>query len=163
MKIKGKGTLRERSKGVWIGRFNLGADPSRPGKYLYSPSRTFHCEHEWQARMKMEEYRLELEEFGIPDKSVEYLDAYAKAWVELRKGSHGSPRTTEREELDARHIAELFPRIKIKKLTPAIIKTAYYDAKMSGRFDKEIYQINKRLRQILNSAVEDGLIRKIQL
>lgn len=160
MQIKGKGTLRERSKGVWIGRFNLGRDPLHPGKYLYSPSRTFHCTHEWEARKLMEEYRLELEEFGIPNKDIEYLDTYAREWASLRKNTHGSPRTAEREELDVRHIEEIFPKIKIKQLTPASIKAAYDDARLSDRFDKEIYQINKRLRQILNSAVEDGLIRK---
>lgn len=160
MEIKGKGSLRERSKGVWIGRFNLGPDPNRAGKYLYSPSRTFHCENEWQARIEMEKYRQELEEFGIPKKSSSYLDSYSEEWLNLRKGSHGSPRTAEREALDVRHIKELFPHTKLESLTPQMIKTVYDEARESGRFDKEIYQINKRVRQILDSAVEDGLIKK---
>ncbi len=160
MEIKGKGSLRERSKGVWIGRFNLGPDPNRAGKYLYSPSRTFHCENEWQARIEMEKYRQELEEFGIPKKTSSYLDSYSEEWLNLRKGSHGSPRTAEREALDVRHIKELFPHTKLESLTPQMIKTVYDEARESGRFDKEIYQINKRVRQILDSAVEDGLIKK---
>ena len=160
MEIKGKGSLRERSKGVWIGRFNLGPDPNHVGKYLYSPSRTFHCNHEWEARIEMEKYRQELEDFGIPKKTSSYLDTFSDEWLNLRKGSHGSPRTAEREALDVRHIKELFPHTKIKSLTPQIIKTAYDEAQASGRFGKEIYQINKRLRQILDSAVEEGLIKK---
>lgn len=160
MKIRGKGSLRERSKGVWIGRFNLGPDPKHAGKYLYSPSRTFHCDYEWQARIEMEKYRQELEEFGIPQQASKYLDSYCKKWLELRKNSYASPRTKEREELDVRHIIELFQSVKISKLTPQIINTAYEEAKESGRFNKEVYQINKRLRQILDSAVEDGIIKK---
>ena len=111
----------------------------------------------------MEKYRQELEENGIPQKSLTSIEQYAKHWFSLRNGNHNSPRTAERERLDIRHIIELFPDVELKQLTPLVIKTAYDEARISDRFDKEIYQINKRLRQILNSAIEDGLIKKTQL
>ena len=160
MKIKGKGTLTQTSKETWVGRFSLGEDPLHPGKYLYSPKRTFHCRSEWEARKAMENYRTELEEFGIPERNLLFLDKYADKWLSDREGSYKSPRTAEREKLDIKHIKELFPKARMKSLTPLAIKTAYKEARERGRFDKEIYQINKRLRQILNTAVEDGIIGK---
>lgn len=160
MIIKGKGSLSKTGPNTWVGRFSLGPDPSHPRKYLYSPRKTFHCEHEWEARIEMEKYRQELEENGIPQKSLTSIEQYAKHWFSLRNGNHNSPRTAERERLDIRHIIELFPDVELKQLTPLVIKTAYDEARISDRFDKEIYQINKRLRQILNSAIEDGLIKK---
>lgn len=160
MKIDGKGSLREVRPGVWVGRFNLGADPDKPGKYLYTPARTFHCEYEWEARAALEAYRLELQENGIPDKKKEYLAGYAKSWLESRKGTHGSPRTADREKLDIKHIEELFPKVRLKSLTPTMINNIYAEARESGRFDKEIYQINKRLRQILDAAIEEGYLKK---
>ena len=59
-----------------------------------------------------------------------------------------------------RHIVALFPNAKLRSLTAPMIHAAYDEARASGRFGKEIYQINKRLRQILDAAVEDGLIKK---
>ena len=160
MKIKGKGSLRQVRPGAWIGRFNIGPDPDRPGKYLYTPSRTFHCEAEWEARAALEKYRAELESNGLPDKDREHLHAYLSYWLTLREGSYKSPRTEEREKLDVRHIMELFPNVKISKLTPLFIRETYDKARESGKFDKEIYQINKRLRQVLDSAIEDGVISR---
>lgn len=160
MKIKGKGHLEHVADGVWRGRFSLGPDPDRPGKYLYTPKRTFYCEEEWEARSQFEAYRIELEEYGIPDKDVAYLGAYAERWLLLRDGTHGSPRTADRERSDVRNIQRLFPNVKLENLTVGVIKTAYKDARDSGRFDKELYQINKRLRQILKEAVKEGQIRR---
>lgn len=160
MKIKGKGHLEKAADGVWRGRFSLGPDPDRPGKYLYSPRRTFYCDEEWEARNQFEAYRTELEEFGIPDKEVAYLGAYAERWFKLREGTHRSPRTAERELNDVRNIQRLFAGVKLENLTPGVIKTVYKEARDSGRFDKEIYQINKRLRQILKEAVAEGQIRR---
>lgn len=158
MKIKGKGSLTEVAPGVWQGRFSLGPDPDRPGKYLYTPKRTFYCEEEWEARSQFEAYRKELETHGIPDKDVAYVGAYAERWLNLRKGTHGSPRTEDRERQDVRNIQELFPNVKLRALTPGLIKSVYKEARDSGRFDKELFQINKRLRQILKDAVIEGQI-----
>ncbi len=160
MEIKGKGSLRQVRPGVWSGRFNIGADPDRPGKYLYTPSRTFHCHTKWEARAELEKYRAELEANGLPDKGRQTLHAYLLYWLSLRKGTHGSPRTEERENLDVRHILDLFPDVKLSKITPTYILETYETAKAEGRFDKEIYQIHKRLKQILDGAVEDGIISK---
>ena len=52
----------------------------------------------------MEKYRQELEENGIPQKSLTSIEQYAKHWFSLRNGNHNSPRTAERERLDIRHI-----------------------------------------------------------
>lgn len=160
MRIKGKGHLEHVADGVWRGRFSLGPDPDRPGKYLYTPKRTFYCEEEWEARNQFEAYRIELEEYGIPDKDIAYLGAFAERWLMLREGTHGSPRTADRERSDVRNIQRLFPNVKLEDLTVGVIKTAYKDARDSGRFDKELYQINKRLRQILKEAVIEGQIRR---
>lgn len=160
MEIRGRGSLRQVRPGVWAGRFNIGADPDRPGKYLYTPSRTFHCSTKWEARAEFEKYRTELESNGLPNKSRETLHAYLLYWLSLRKGTHNSPRTGEREELDVRHIMELFPDIKLSKITPTFILETYKTARATGRFNKEVYQIHKRLRQIFDAAVEDGLLSK---
>lgn len=160
VKIKGKGTLYSPSPGIWVGRFSLGADPNRPHKYLYTPRKTFYCNEEWEARKEFENYRRELEENGIPDKAASTVGGYADRWLELRKDTYGSPRTEERERLDVAHIKELFPNVKLSNLTPPVIKTAYAEARLKERFDKELFQINKRLRQILNAAVDDGQIAK---
>ncbi len=82
-----------------------------------------------------------------------------KNWLELRKGSYESPRTEQREKLDVRNLSKLFPKVKVSKLTPVVIKTAYAE-NAPGFSSKTLYQPNKRLRQILEDAVEDDIIQK---
>ena len=108
----------------------------------------------------MEASRLELEAMDFPLRSPGSIAEYCESWLKLREGSYGPSRTAEREALDVRHIVELSPNAKLRSLTAPMIHAAYDEARASGRFGKEICQINKRLRQILDAAVEDGLIKK---
>jgi len=157
--IKGKGSVYYRGGDTYSIRFNTGPDPDRPGKYTYTPRKTVHAKSQWELDKAIEEYRRELEENGIPNRDLEYLEAYIDKWMTLRKGAHRSPRTAERECLDVKSLKRLFPHVKIRGLTPIMIKETY-EANSDWLTPGNTFQLNKRLRQILNEAVEDGVIRK---
>ncbi len=73
----------------------------------------------------------------------------------------GSPLSYEREELDIRHIQELFGDIDIKDIKPGDVRKAYSASRESGRFsESKIRRIHVKLRQVLQTAVDDDIIAK---
>ena len=165
--IQGKGTSWEIKPGVYRYRFNLGKDPIS-GKYLYSPKRTLHCVsktkrgREAELRDAMESYRRELIQGIAPKKTIPLTVAdYTNQFHQLRKGTMKSELSYKREELDIKHINEIFGDIKLTALKPMTIKSAYAQIRETGRFsESELHKIHAKLSQIMKEAVEDELIHK---
>lgn len=164
--VKGNGTKWEIKPGVFQYRFNMGRDPIT-GKYRYSPKRTLHCEgkskrtQQAMLRTAMEEYKQELNSGIIRSGKRTTVRDYAEAFHTIRGGEMGSPLAYDREGLDVRHIVELFGSARIDELKPSDIKGAYAKARKDGRFsDSELSRINIKLKQILECAVDDDIIRR---
>lgn len=164
--VRGNGSKWEIKPGVFQFRFNMGKDPVS-GKYLYSPKRTLHCEgkskrtQQAMLRTAMEDYKRELNDGVAPRATVETVGEYATRFHRIRRNELGSPLAYEREELDIKHINELFGTFKINEIKPSDIREAYEKSRESGRFSgSELKRIHVKLKQVLESAVDDDLIRK---
>lgn len=152
--------------GVYRIYFSLGKDV-RSNKYVRSPRKTYHCKSRnpknWPAELRkaLEEYRRELEEAPEKKGTSGSVSEYANRFHSLRESTMGSPLAYEREGLDIRHISELFGDIPLSNLRAGDIKQAYAESRRAGRFsESELHRIHVKLNQVLESAVEDELIRK---
>ena len=159
-------TERFRRDGVFRIYFSLGKDPAT-GKYLRTPKRVYHCKSRnpknWPKELEnaLSEYRKELEGRMEPAAPSTSLSDYSWAFHALRKDTMGSPLSYQREEYDVRHIQELFGDMDMLKIRPIDIQAAYANSRNSGRFSEtEIRRIHVKLRQILQSAVNNGIIDK---
>ena len=165
--IIGKGQHWEIKPGVYQYRFSLGKDPMT-GKYRYSSKKTLHCEsksqrgREAELRTAMETYKQELiTGITAPKSTAKTVGEYADEFHALRKGTLGSDRSYRREDLEVRHIKELFGPIQLKALKASHIKAAYAEARKTGRFsESELHKIHTKLKQILKTAVDDELLTK---
>lgn len=163
--VKGLGTSWEIKPGVYQFRFNMGKDPET-GKYRYSPKRTLHCVgktkrgREAELRAAMEAYKQELNTGNAVAKtSRNTVGEYADRFHTLRKGTMGSELSYKREELEIRHIKELFGDCRLTDLRPAAIKEKYAKVRETGRFsESELHKIHTKLNQIMKEAMNDELI-----
>lgn len=166
-RVRGKGTYWELGPGYYQFRFSLGKDPET-GKYLLSPKRTLHCKsknkrgREAELRCAMEQYRQELNSGTVPTKPKPItVKQYAEQFHELREGTMHSELSYKREELDIKHIDELFGSYRVDTLTPLIIKKKYAQIRKEQRFsENELHKIHVKLSQIMKEAVRDELIIK---
>lgn len=165
--VKGKGTFWEIRPGYYKYRFSLGKDPET-GKYRYSPKRSLHCKsknkrgREAELRAAMERYRQELNsnEVALRQRPLT-VGEYADQFHELRRGTLRSALSYKREELDIKHIKEMFGTCKLPSLSPLTIKRAYAEARKGGRFsESELHKAHSKLSQIMKEAVRDELILK---
>lgn len=159
-------TEKTKKNGVFRLYFSLGKN-SETGKYMRTPKITFHCKSKnpknWpkECEKALAEYRKELEGGTETSTPPTALANYCWNFHAMRKGTMGSPLSYEREELDIRHIQELFGDIDIKDIKPGDVRKAYSASRESGRFsESEIRRIHVKLRQILQTAVDDDIIAK---
>lgn len=167
MLIKGKGSVYELRPGVYQFRFNLGKD-TVTGKYRYSPKRTLHCEaknkrgREAELRAAMEQYRMELQcGTAAPSANRFTVSSYADHFHQLRVNTMGSKLSYKREGTEIAHIKALFGNTKLSDLTTMGIKEIYAKTQGEKLLSKNgLYKVNVKLSQILDEAVDDGLIAK---
>lgn len=73
----------------------------------------------------------------------------------------GSPLSYRREGLEVDHICELLGNYGVRDLRPDAIKRGYIRARESARFsESELHKIHTKLKQIMESAVENDLAAK---
>lgn len=151
-------------KGTYRIYFSLGRNPDT-GKYERTLKRTYHCSSKnpknWPAELRnaLAAYRAELENPANSRAADTSVSEYAEEFHLLRDGTMGSPLAYEREGYDIRHIRELFGDTTLRDLMSDDIRRAYASARSSGRFsESEIKRINVKLKQILDEAVDNGII-----
>ena len=129
------------------------------GKYRYSPWRTIHTRKVSEVNAALEAYKAELNgESSLPTKNDVGLAKYSEAFHRNRKGQVKQS-TYEREEYELRNISRLFGKLKVRQLIPSIIEDTYSHARENGLLsDSEIFKTHQKLKQILDHAVDDGII-----
>lgn len=157
---KGSYTRSKTNRNVYYIRHNMGKDPET-GKYRYSPRRKVYAKNKSELRLALEEYKAELNSGSATNNGNATVAKYAREFHDLREGTMGSPLSYKREKLEVDHICELFGNYGVRDLRPDVIKRGYAQARKNARFsESELHKIHTKLRQIMESAVNDELILK---
>ena len=155
--ILARGQKEKLGPGRWRLRISLGLDPET-GKYRRSPSRIFSGTAR-EADRALEEYRQELEdELANPRKALLFAE-YADSFFECREILCESPLSRKSERYEIGKLKEIFGDFPIKDLTPSDIKKGLLDARKQGILTPHTAKkALKRLRMVLESAVDDGIL-----
>ena len=157
--VIGKGTKQKRGPNTWRYRHSLGKDPAT-GKYRYSPWRTIHTSKSREVDAALEEYKVELNNGIFVQKATDTIGEYAFHFHSNRENEL-TPLAYKREELDIKHIAVLFDKIRLQELRSFMIEDAYAKARKERLFsESELSKIHMKLRQVLDHAMRDELIVK---
>lgn len=157
-KVVGKGSREQVRPGVWRVRFNLGYD-STAKRYAYSPWRTIHTTSKRELDAFAEDYKRELNEGRAATRSTRATAAgYIKDYHLARRGSVKES-YYDREDLLVREASSLLGDIRLKDLTPAVLRRVYSDARVGGKLtESELYMVHGLIRRALAQAAGDGLV-----
>ena len=94
------------------------------------------------------------------DPANQTIAEYAWHFHELRRDMPSlSPNSYKREELDIRYIEELFDGIKMKDLTPALVREREAKARREGTHSESmLHKMHQKLRQIMQDAYLNEII-----
>lgn len=141
----------------WRIRVSLGKD-SETGKYLRSPSRIVHgtCK---DVDAAIAEYRRELQsKLDNPGRELTFAE-YARDFYEHREVLGESPLSRKSERMEIAKLVEMFGALALEEIKPATVKKAYLDASGSqGMSQAMLKRVSKRLKMILEEAVNDGIL-----
>ena len=142
----------------WRIRVSLGKDPMT-GKYLRSPSRVVHGSSK-DADAAIAEYRKELQaKLDNPGRELTFAE-YAQDFYENREVLGESPLSRKSERMEIGKLADMFGDLTLEVITPAIVKKAYLDASAKGMSQAMLKRVSKRLKMILEEAVDDGILER---
>lgn len=159
--VVGKGTARRSAKdrNTWHIRHNIGGKDPVTGKYRKSPWRTVYAKNKSELNAALEDYKRELNQGIASQRSKVTVREYSEEFHALRQNTMGSPLSYKRERLEIDHICELVGDYPVQDLRTQALQRAYADARKIGRFSaSELHKVHTKLKQILRSAVADGII-----
>ena len=141
----------------WRIRVSLGKDPET-GKYLRSPSRIVHGTSK-DADAAIAEYRRELQsKLDNSGRELTFAE-YARDFYEHREVLGESPLSRKSERMEIAKLVDMFGPLALEEIEPATVKKAYLDASGSqGMSQAMIKRVSKRLKMILEEAVNDGIL-----
>lgn len=159
-KIRGHGSVEKdkRYKNTWKITFNTG-EKDEKGRYVRAPKRTIHGSKA-QAYAALEQYIADYERGNDPANQT--IAEYAWHFHELREGDPKlSPNSYKREMLDIRYIEEIFGDIKMKDLSPALIREREAKARKEGKHSESmLHKMHQKLRQIMQDAYLNEIIMR---
>ena len=141
----------------WRIRVSLGRDPET-GKYLRSPSRIAYGTSK-DADAAIAEYRKELQsKLDNPGRELTFAE-YARDFYEHREVLGESPLSRKSERMEIAKLVDMFGELALEEIKPATVKKAYLDASGSqGMSQAMLKRVSKRLKMILEEAVNDGIL-----
>lgn len=145
-------------KNTWRIRVALGKDPVT-GKYRKSPSRTVHGTKSEATRALME-YRAEIMDASAVRPSDITVGEYAVRFHEEREHEFRSPLAWNREAYEIKRIAEAFGAYRLQELDTLTLRSAYSRMRKEGATESRLHRVHQKLSQIMNQAVDDGLVAK---
>lgn len=145
-------------KNTWRIRVALGKDPVT-GKYRKSPSRTVHGTKS-EATKALMEYRAELMDASAVRPSDITVGEYAVRFHEEREHEFRSPLAWNREAYEIKRIAEAFGAYRLQELDTLTLRSAYSRMRKEGATESRLHRVHQKLSQIMNQAVDDGLVAK---
>jgi integrase len=161
MQVRGSGVIEKdkRYKNTWKITCYLG-EKDEKGRYKRAPKRTIHGTKE-DARKAVAEYKAELQGTAPEGPGDMRIGDYARQFHEQREGTLASPLSYKREALDIRYIDEMFGNIKIKDLTPGMIRSIYAKArKQKKHSENALHKTHQKLRQVMQAAYMDEIIMR---
>ena len=145
-------------KNTWRIRVALGKDPVT-GKYRKSPSRTVHGTKS-EATKALMEYRAEIMDASAVRPSDITVGEYAVRFHEEREHEFRSPLAWNREAYEIKRIAEAFGAYRLQELDTLTLRSAYSRMRKEGATESRLHRVHQKLSQIMNQAVDDGLVAK---
>lgn len=145
-------------KNTWRIRVALGKDPVT-GKYRKSPSRTVHGTKS-EATKALMEYRAEIMDASAVRPSDITVGEYAVRFHEEREHEFRSPLAWNREAYEIKRIAEAFGAYRLQELDTLTLRSAYSRMRKEGATESRLHRVHQKLSQIMNQAVDDGLVVK---
>ena len=145
-------------KNTWRIRVALGKDPVT-GKYRKSPSRTVHGTKS-EATKALMEYRAEIMDASAVRPSDITIGEYAVRFHEEREHEFRSPLAWNREAYEIKRIAEAFGAYRLQELDTLTLRSAYSRMRKEGATESRLHRVHQKLSQIMNQAVDDGLVAK---
>jgi len=145
-------------KNTWRIRVALGKD-TVTGKYRKSPSRTVHGTKS-EATKALMEYRAEIMDASAVRPSDITVGEYAVRFHEEREHEFRSPLAWNREAYEIKRIAEAFGAYRLQELDTLTLRSAYSRMRKEGATESRLHRVHQKLSQIMNQAVDDGLVAK---
>jgi len=158
--MRHKGHVRQRSKGSFEIRYDLGADPLT-GKRKTVTS-TFKGERKEAVK---ELYRLlrTVDKGAHVESTKLTIDEFLKQWIETVR-SQVSPKTHERySEIVNNYLIPVFGNCPMLKLTPPIIQKSYNEWETAGRRDKKDGGLAPRTRLHFHRIFRSALKHAVEL
>ena len=156
--LSGIGSVEKTGKGAWRIRVALGKDPVT-GKYRKSPSRTVHGTKS-DATKALMEYRAELMDASAVKPSDITVGDYATRFHEEREHEFRSPLAWNREAYEIKRIVAAFGAYRLQDLDTFTLRSAYSRMRKEGASESSLHRVHQKLSQIMNQAVDDGLVIK---
>lgn len=157
--LSGIGSIEKAGKkNTWRIRVSLGKDPVT-GKYRKSPSRTVHGTKSEAAKALME-YRAELMDPSAIKPSDITVGDYAARFHEEREHEFRSPLAWNRESYEIKWISSFFGAYRLQDLDTFTLRNAYSRMRKEGATESRLHRVHQKLSQIMNQAVDDGLVAK---
>ena len=142
----------------WRIRVSLGKDPVT-GKYVRSPSRIVYGSKK-DADQALADYRAELQhEIDHPGSHLTFTE-YAQDFFVNREILDESPLSRKSEKLEINKLIEMFGDIPLTEITPEVVKKTYLSATRGGMTPATLKRVSKRLKMILEEALDDGIIER---
>ncbi len=144
----GEGTITRRKDGRWEARYTIGAKR----KTVYGKTRS-------EVAEKLAKGVVDRTGGLTYDAGSITLAGYLQGWLTDAVRDTVRQRTYERYEQIVRvHLVPAWPRMKLKKLTPADVRRLYREKLDSGLARRTVQYIHTTLHKALKQAVVDGLI-----
>ena len=142
----------------WRIRISLGKDPVT-GKYMRSPSRIVYGNKK-DADQALADLRAELQdEIDHPGSRLTFRE-YAQDFFANREILGESPLSRKSEKLEINKLIDMFGDTSLTSITSEIVKKTYLSAKRDGMTPATLKRVSKRLKMILEEALDDGIIER---
>lgn len=157
--IIGSGIIEKdkRYKNTWKITCYLGEKDAN-GRYKRAPKKTIHGTKA-EARKAVAAYKAQLLGEASAVDSKLSIGEYAQVFHEQRKGTLPSPLSYKREALDIKYIQDLCGNVKVKELSPGMLRKIYAVARKEGTYSENaLHKAHAKLRQIMQAAYMDEII-----
>ena len=148
----GEGSISQRPNGLWQGQISLGKDDDGKTKRvtLYGKTRR-------EVSEKIQTALAEYQAGDFIEKKSTTFDYYAALWIDNKRTSLQANTINKYCSLFENHIKKVIGPIKIQELTRQNIQKLITNSNLSPKSLAEIHMI---IKNILNLALEDNIIKK---
>lgn len=156
MKINGNGSIEKRGNNSYRLTVCAGNDPvtGKRRKYTKTVKGT-----KTEAKRELSRWIAELENGLRADAEKETFAGYAKNWHDERVITGAiKPSSLEYEKWTLDKLSSYIGEARIGEIDPSSIRALYKTMAEAGESQSTLRKVHVKLKQVLNSAVDDGII-----